>query len=172
MITMERKYKKYWIGKCVDEGDTINLLVGELYLLQDMTGEKKHLLVSKIMSEGDCFLGAYGPKYFDILEDVTDGINTILSSEEPIESDLRYNFVKAVSIQRQITMREAQTQLLQEGKLDVPVLRKEEKIQTETKVKMNNKQVEKDQKPEITPTESQTSTDKAHKPIQTSLFNF
>lgn len=115
-------YKKYWIGECIDAGATINLEVGRRYLLKDVTGEKKHFYVSKHISNNDAFIGAYGARYFKIIEDVTEAINNMPYEEGVFSYDLDVGMVRMVARERGMSFEEAQDMLIKEGKLKQPVV--------------------------------------------------
>jgi hypothetical protein len=116
-MEMMTKYKKYWIGECIDAGETINLEVGRKYLLKDVKGDKKHFYVSKHISNNDAFIGAYSWRYFKIIEDVTEAIQNLPYEEGVLKYDINVGMVRMVARERGISIEEAQELLIKEGKL-------------------------------------------------------
>jgi hypothetical protein len=119
------RYKKYWIGKCVDTGATTNLVIGQAYLLKDVTGRQDHFDVSKHISNTNSLIGSYRGTYFDIIEDVTTAIQNLPYDSTVFKYDMWVSIVKMVSSERGISIEEAQDRLIKKGDLEKPVVDKE-----------------------------------------------
>lgn len=119
---MEQKFEKYWLGKCIDSGTTLNLEVGKIYLLKDKTGKRDHFYASKFISNNDSFLGAYQAKYFEILEDVTEAINSMEYEKGTQKYDTMVSIVRMVARERGMSFIKAQEYLINKGTISKPVV--------------------------------------------------
>lgn len=119
---MAQKFEKYWLGKCIDIGTTYNLEVGKIYLLKDKTGKKNHFYVSKFISNNDSFLGAYRAAYFEVLEDVTEAINSMEYEKGTQQYDTMVGIVRMVARERGMSFIKAQEYLIDKGTISKPVV--------------------------------------------------
>lgn len=116
------KYKRYWIGKCINTHKSTNLVVGQLYLLKDKTGQQSHFTVSKFISNNDSFIGHYRAIYFEILLDVTQAIEGQPYQDRVQEYEMWVDCVKMVSREKGMSIAEAQQFLINKGALSEPVV--------------------------------------------------
>ena len=101
------KYKKIWLGKCINNDSTFNLKIGETYLLKDQAGDKSFVIVSRHISNSDSFIGGYHGKHFEFMKDLTEVISS-LPFQKVAVYDRQVHIVQMIARQEKISIREAQ----------------------------------------------------------------
>lgn len=108
-------YKKYWIGRCFQKNDTMNLNVGCLYLLKDKSGNQEFFHASTQFDRSQDYFGAYRSTQFEVLLDVTDAILALPYDYSADDKGLRLQLILLVASQNNIAIEEAEALLVDKG---------------------------------------------------------